>query len=200
MFEIPSDLPMKLGALAWLIGSWQGWGTRTAEVEGQEEADASPVLQDMNVEVVGEQLRMQIRTFEGVLEGDFDPMWDAEAGMNKIAPGELLKEETIYWAVDTPLAIVPAGQEESRELRAVSSDSEGFAILWAGVAMGPRIQLASDAVVREPGSRPANYFSRMFGLVGGELMWASESMEDPEKDEYSVELTGRLRRASKQQL
>ena len=198
MFEIPSDLPLKLGALAWLIGPWQGWGTRTVEIEGEEETVALPVLQNMNVEVVDEQLRMNIQTFDGTLEGDFDPMWDAQTGLDKIKPGELFKEETIYWAVDTPLALVPAGEDQPRELRAVSSDTEGFAVLWAGVAMGPRIQLASDGLVREPGSRPANYFSRMFGLVGGELMWASESMEDPEKDEYSVELTGRLRRASKE--
>lgn len=198
MFEIPSDLPLKLGALAWLIGPWQGWGTRTVEIEGEEETVALPVLQNMNVEVVDEQLRMNIQAFDGTLEGDFDPMWDAQTGLDKIKPGELFKEETIYWAVDTPLALVPAGEDQPRELRAVSSDTEGFAVLWAGVAMGPRIQLASDGLVREPGSRPANYFSRMFGLVGGELMWASESMEDPEKDEYSVELTGRLRRASKE--
>ncbi len=197
MFEIPSDLPLSLGSLAWLIGPWQGWGTRIVTQEGEEGSFSLPVLQNIDAQIVDDQLFMRIQTFEGILEEDFDPMWDAETGMDRIQAGDLLVEESLYWKVDTPLATVPAGPDEPRNLRVVSSNTEGFAVLWAGVAMGPRIQLASDGVVRAPGTRPANYFSRMFGLVGGELMWASESLEDPEQGDYEVEMTGRLRRASK---
>lgn len=217
MFEIPADLPLRLGALAWLLGRWQGWGTIAApgtvppsvpsdaatsaeapsnekENEGDDEVTYLPVLQDIEAVVIGEQMKMTIRTYEGVLEGDFDPMWTAEQGLDSIAPGNLISEESTYWSVDTPLAVVPAGPDEPRELRVSGSSTRGFSILWAGVAMGPRIQLASDGVVRAPRVDALDYFSRMFGLVGGELMWASESM--PRGGDYEVEITGRLRRAS----
>ena len=238
MFEIPSDLPLRLSALAWLLGRWQGWGTiaapgtmpppRGASQEPpsdnaeppsdsaeppsgepgastgaqpgtpEDEVTYLPVLQDITADIVGEQMRVTLRVFEGVLEDPFDPTWTAEEGLNQIAPGALVSEETTYWSVDTPLAVVPAGPDEPRELRVVGSGTRGFAIMWAGVAMGPRIQLASDVVARAPRADALDYFTRMFGLVGGELMWASESM--PRGGDYEVELTGRLRRASSEEV
>lgn len=220
MFDIPSDLPLKLSALAWLLGHWQGWGTIPEQrpkpapssepapdatpplASGQGDAPASgdgepaflPVVQDIDAAVVGEQMRMTIRTFEGHLEGEFDPTWTAHEGLDRIQPGELISEETTYWVVDTPLAIAPATADEPRELRVVSSSTQGFAILWAGVAMGPRIQLVSDALVRAPAATAVDHFSRMFGLVGGELMWASEFMSTG--GAFDVEITGRLLRAT----
>ncbi|WP_099331825.1 FABP family protein [Actinomyces minihominis] len=203
MFEIPSDLPLKLSSLAWLLGRWQGWGTVAVPAESTsdspttgEEADFNfeAILQDIEAVIVGEQMRMSIRTYMGVLEGDFDPMWTAAQGLDQIRPGELLGEETTYWSVDTPLAVVPAGEDEPRELRVVGSDTRGFSVLWAGVAMGPRIQLASDALVRAPRTIEIDHFSRMYGLVGGELMWANESM--PTNGEFVTEMTGRLQRTA----
>ena len=203
MFEIPSDLPLRLASLAWLLGRWQGWGTIAApntapapegEEESVEETSYLPVLQDIHATVVGEQMKMTIRTYEGVLEGDFDPTWTADEGLDRIEPGTLISEESAYWSVDTPLAVVPAGPDEPREVRVSSASIRAFSILWAGVAVGPRIQLASDGVVRAPRADKLDYFSRMFGLVGGELMWASESMV--RGGEYEVEITGRLRRAT----
>lgn len=224
MFEIPVDLPLKLSSLAWLLGAWQGWGTIAApgsmrgpqtdavsepsdlpmesadssssssESDGEDEVTMLPVLQDLTAVIIGEQMRMTIRVFEGRLNGEFDPLWDAAEGLNRIEAGDLISEETTYWSVDTPLAVVPAGPDEPRELRIVGSSTRGFATLWAGVAMGPRVQMASDAVARAPRADALDYFSRMFGLVGGELMWASDSMVSGE--EYSTEITGRLQRVA----
>lgn len=151
-----------------------------------------PVLQDITAVIVGEQMRMTTRVFEGRLNGEFDPLWDAAEGLSRIEAGDLISEETTYWSVDTPLAVVPAGPDEPRELRVVGSSTRGFATLWAGVAMGPRIQMASDAVSRAPRAAALDYFSRMYGLVGGELMWANDSMVAGA--EYATEITGRLRR------
>lgn len=196
MFEIPSDLPLNLGSLAWLLGSWQGWGTRS-EVKGEaEQPDSIPVLQQIDASVVGDRLQMRIQIFDGVLEEEFDPLWDAKTGLERIRAGELHREETLYWVVDSPLAVMPVDPDQPRELRVVSADTEGFAILWGGVAMGPRIQLASDGVARAPSARDAAYFARMFGLVAGELMWAAESMPQQDGAQYEVDVTGRLLRVS----
>lgn len=200
MFEIPIDLPLKLSALAWVLGRWQGWGTvaiadsGAGQADTGEEAKFKAVIQEATAVVVGEKMKMTLRTYDGELDGDFDPMWSADEGLDRIKPGDLVSEETTYWEVDTPLAVVPAGPDEQREVRVVGSSTAGLAVLWAGVAMGPRIQLASDAVVRAPNVQSGDHFSRMFGLVGGELFWASESM--PSGGEFEVETTGRLRRVA----
>ena len=203
MFEIPEDLPLRLGALAWLVGHWQGWGMQMEEVlpspdsDGEDSDDTlveKPIIQDVEAQIVGEQLRMRISNFAAHYQGEVDPMWTAEEALEHLEPGELLREETLYWNVTSPLAVMPIDPDETRELRAVSSDTEGFAVLWAGVAMGPRLRLESDGVARSPDAKPVDHFSRMFGLVAGELMWASEAKIGEE--DFEVEFSARLQRVT----
>lgn len=253
MFEIPENLPLRLGPLAWLIGSWQGWGTLVGQAGGADDEGAqpagagqantdgvdgddsgtdpietaptpgeevpsdgtgaeatsaatettnaqgadpglvdAPILQHIQADIVGEQLRVRVSVFAGHVAEPIDPTWTAAQGLDHIIAGDLMWEETSYWEVTSPLALVPAGQDEPRELRLTSSDSRGRAILWAGVAVGPRIRLDSDVIARAPQSQPVDYISRMFGLVGGELMWASENMIGD--SDFETEFTGRLQR------
>lgn len=200
MFEIPENLPLRLAPLAWLIGSWQGWGTLVCKAEvGEGDAEVNhlttdePILQQIQADILGDQLRTRTSFFAGHVAEKIDPTWTATQGLDHIIAGDLLWEETVYWTVTSPLALVPA-DEEPRELRLTSADSRGRAILWAGVAMGPRVRLDSDAIARAPEADPVDHISRMFGLVGGELMWASENMIDG--GEFETEFTGRLQRAS----
>ena len=44
--------------------------------------------------------------------------------------------------------------------------------LYVGVIDGPRIQMATDAVMRGANAKEYTAASRMYGLVNGELMWA----------------------------
>ncbi len=200
MFEIPENLPLRLSALAWLIGRWQGWGMLVAQnPEGQPEEQAqedSPIIQDIDAKVIGEQLRMVVSIYHATSDVEVDPLWTAQEGLDHLTAGDLVSEETLYWSVDSPLAVLPVDPDQPRELRATSSDTNGFAVLWAGVAMGPRIRLASDGVARTPTAAPVDHFSRMFGLVAGELMWASE-VQIGDAD-FEVEHSGRLLRASNQ--
>ena len=188
MFEIPENLPLRLGPLAWLLGTWQGWGTLVQPEETPDE----PIIQQIDAEILGEQMHMTISVYAGVLEGDFDPLWDSKEGLDKIAAGDLLWQETLYWSSISPLALVPAGGDEPRELRLNSADTRGYSTLWAGVAIGPRIRLDSDVIARAPEAVEVDHVSRMFGLVGGELMWASERIIDG--GEFTAEFTGRLGR------
>lgn len=192
MFEIPENLPLRLGPLAWLIGSWQGWGTLVSDSVGEDsESTDQPIIEQINAEILGEQLKMTVSVYQGECEGEFDPLWSAAEGLDAIRAGELLWEECLYWDVTSPLALVPAG-EEPREIRLTSCDTRGRAVSWAGVTMGPRIRLDSDAIVLSPGVAPVDHISRMFGLVGGELMWASDNMVGD--DDFHTEYTGRLQR------
>lgn len=203
MFEIPENLPLRLAPLAWLVGNWQGWGTLVGKGElpptdseatpdESERTPDVPVLQHIEADILGEQLRMRTSVYAGQVAEDIDPMWTAAQGMDHIIAGDLLWEETLYWSVTSPLTGLGGG-EEPRELRAISADTRGRAILWAGVGVGPRIRLDSDAIARVPGSDEVDYVSRMFGLVGGELMWASDNKVGDA--DFDTEITGRLQRA-----
>lgn len=191
MFEIPEDLPLQLTPLAWVLGRWQGWGTLAGE-----ESD-EVVVQEIAAERVNEQMRLTTRLYTGTVKGDMDWQMSAAAGLDLIEPGELLREETTYWKVATPLSVVPPEGEEPRELQVSGSDTQGLATLWVGVAMGPRIRLSSDVIAREAGAPEMTTMHRMFGLVGGELFWTAESVEGEE--EPKVELSGRLQRVEEEE-
>ncbi|WRS30418.1 heme-binding beta-barrel domain-containing protein [Actinomycetaceae bacterium MB13-C1-2] len=204
MFEIPENLPLQLAPLAWLVGTWQGWGTLVGEgevppLDGEEPRDEpvapdAPILQHIEADVLGDQLRMKVSFYAGHVAEEVDPLWTAAEGMDHIIAGELLWEETLYWSVPSPLATL-AGGEDPRELRVTAADSRGYAVLWSGVGMGPRIRLDSDAIVLAPGVEQVDHMSRMFGLVGGELMWASDNKVGDE--DFETKFTGRLQRASR---
>jgi hypothetical protein len=44
--------------------------------------------------------------------------------------------------------------------------------LYLGHVTGPRIDLATDAVVRPSGVKPYAAATRLYGLVDGHLLWA----------------------------
>lgn len=188
MFEIPENLPLTLAPLAWVMGSWQGWGTRvTPEGEPDE-----LVVQDIRADIVGDHMRMVTSLYHGSSTEEVDPTLNAAGGLDLITPGDLWREETTYWRLATPLAVVPAEDGSPRELQATSSDTSGMAVLWVGVAMGPRLRLVSDVIARDASAVEMENITRMFGLVGGELMWTSEvtiGEEDP-----ALEISGRLQR------
>lgn len=48
----------------------------------------------------------------------------------------------------------------------------GVAELYVGQIKGPRIDLATDAVVRARGAKEYTSSTRMYGLVHGDLFWA----------------------------
>jgi len=50
--------------------------------------------------------------------------------------------------------------------------SDGVSELYLGQVKGPRIDLATDAVVRTASARPYAAATRMYGLVEGHLLWA----------------------------
>ena len=187
MMVIPADLPPLVAPVAWMLGTWRGWGTRAADG-----ADA-PVVEEVRGDVVGDQMRLVTRVYEGT--GDVDPTWDAASGLSAIARGPLLVEETLYVSVapsDAPLP--PPGQHNPRAFTASGATTGGHASAWDGMSMGPRVRMVSEAIARVEGSERVVHYGRMFGLVAGELMWTQERTLEG-ADEAVVEFSGRLMRA-----
>ncbi len=50
--------------------------------------------------------------------------------------------------------------------------ADGVSELYLGQIKGPRIDIATDAVVRPAGAKVYAAASRMYGLVDGHLLWA----------------------------
>lgn len=114
----------------------------------------------------------------------------------------LLVAESGFWRVVGPVpgqdleaaaAAKPGSPEAvvSYELEATFASSQGTVEVCVGEVRGPRIQLATDTVGRSDGSAAAYSSStRLFGLVGGRLMWLLErATETSEMTPYlSLEL------------
>ena len=149
----------------------------------------------MRGDVVGDQMRLVTRVYEGTADRDVDPTWDAASGLSAIARGPLLVEETLYVSVapsDAPLP--PPGQHNPRAFTASGATTGGHASAWDGMSMGPRVRMVSEAIARVEGSERVVHYGRMFGLVAGELMWTQERTLEG-ADEAVVEFSGRLMRA-----
>lgn len=179
MFDLPTDLPADVIPLSWLLGSWEGTG-----VISYEAADG--------VTFGGEfEHRVTFRHDEG----DY-LSYTAQAWLT--GPDEArtpLVAETGYWrlarpqtAADPGPALLPPTQtapartaEDVESLRAEEGGfpievslvhSDGIGELLLGRIDGPRIDLASDTVVRPAGAKEYSAATRMYGLVDGHLLWA----------------------------
>ncbi|MFZ4842658.1 FABP family protein [Mycetocola saprophilus] len=106
-----------------------------------------------------------------------------------------LAAETGYWRLHRPLtpgdagpAMLPARADapytDAESVETLRNDAGGFDIqasiihpdgvseLYLGQILGPRIDLATDAVLRAAGSKDYTAATRMYGLVDNHLLWA----------------------------
>lgn len=173
--EIPTDLTPELVPLSWLIGTWEGAG-RLGEGEGE---DAHFV---QRVEFTDDGAPYLSYRAES---------WLSDEQGNKLRP---LATEQGYWSLDRPLQdadggpgmvpgeIVPAlrSADDVEELRAPAGGFDivvniahprGVCEVYYGNINGPRVELATDLVVRGPHSRDFSSATRMYGLVNGQLFW-----------------------------
>ena len=93
------------------------------------------------------------------------------AGASDVGPGLLpaLDPPCERTADDVELLRNAAG---GFDIEAVVIHSDGVSELYLGQVRGPRIDIATDAVVRTAGAKPYAAASRMFGLVEQHLLWA----------------------------
>ena len=177
MIEIPTDLPADLVPLSWLIGVWEGTGVIDYEADGRtfsgEFAHRVSFSHDG-----GDFLNYSARAW--LLDGEdrrplvsetgfwrvARPATDADAGPALLPPTETAPRRT----ADDVEALRTA--EGGFPLEVSLAHSNGVLELYLGQVRGPRIDLASDAVVRTAGAKPYASATRLYGLVDDHLLWA----------------------------
>ncbi|GAA1698652.1 FABP family protein [Microbacterium sediminicola] len=180
MIELPADLPADLVPLSWLIGVWEGTGVIDYEAGGHRyngefshrvsfSHDGGDYLNyAANAWLIGEDAEKPNVAL--VSEVGFwrvaRPATDADPGPG-LLPARALPEQRT--AEDLEKLRTPSG---GFELQASIVHSDGVSELYLGEIRGPRIDLATDAVVRAAGAKPYAAATRMYGLVDGHLLWA----------------------------
>lgn len=179
MLELPTDLPADLAPLAWLIGVWEGTGVIDY-----------PVGDDR---LQGEFTHRVSFSHDGgpFLNYSGTATFTGDDG----AVSQPLIAETGFWRLSRPATGSDAGPallppledpvtrtvDDVEQLRGPNgafpievslAHADGMLELYLGEINGPRIDIASDAIVRAAGTKEYGSASRMYGLVDGHLLWA----------------------------
>lgn len=152
-FTIPSDLAPEVYPLAWLVGRWSGHGE--VDYPGIPRAE---IVQDVEFDHDGGPYLTYRSTVS--LRGSGDE------------PGQVWAVESGFWRV-SPQA--PEGvelQDFQHPLEVVLSDASGLLTCYMGAVGNGRIDLASRFAAATETGPEVRGATRMYGNVGGELMWA----------------------------
>jgi THAP4-like, heme-binding beta-barrel domain len=166
--EIPSDLAPALVPLAWLLGRWEGAG-----VVGYPTVESANFGQELEVSHDGRPfLRWDSRT------------WLLDEQGAKVRP---LATESGFWRVAGPAAPEgTAGGAAAGPAAAADGAAAGFAVefllahptgyveIYVGAVAGAQIDLQTDLVARTQTAKEYSAATRIYGLVGGDLLWAMD--------------------------
>ncbi|WP_022894091.1 FABP family protein [Agromyces subbeticus] len=180
MIELPVDLPAELVPLSWLLGVWEGSGVIDYKIGdesvthefGQRLSFSHDGLPHLNytsytwlipADPVGEPTPLVTETGYWRLarqrgEGDQGPGMLPALGEPRFADADAV--ETLRNAdggFDIEVSLVHPG---------------GVSELYLGEVKGPRIDLATDAVMRTSGAKDYAAATRLYGLVDAHLLWA----------------------------
>ena len=176
MIDLDAQLPSELVPLSWLLGVWEGTGvvnytigdeTRNHEF-GQRLSFSHDGLPYLNY-----------TSYTWLLDDNLTP----------------LVTETGYWRLSRPAAdsdpgpamlpaTGPSPYPDTESVETLRNENGGFDIevslvhpggineLYLGQVKGPRIDLATDAVMRTVMAKEYAAATRIYGLVEGHLLWA----------------------------
>ncbi|QCR19926.1 FABP family protein [Agrococcus sp. SGAir0287] len=175
MLDIDPTLPAELGPLQWLIGDWEGTGHVQFAV-GDDDVREHAFGQRVTFAHHGLPF-LAYTAYAWLLDDESAPL-AAESGYWSLArvaderdhgPG-MLPRAAAPRTVDDVEAL--RGDDGAFEIEALIAHPTGVAELYMGRIAGPRIDLATDAVMRSPSAKAHSASTRMLGLVEGDLLWA----------------------------
>ena len=194
-FTLPDDLAPEIYPLAWLVGTWRGYGILTYGESVPEQA----VYQEMTFDHDGGPYLRQITTIwtvDATRSQDLDFEMPGLSGAERLTAARVWSTETAFWrpvGQDRPDADRADVKTPITRLELVSADPAGQVGVWEGWIQGPRAHIGTQAVGRTPTSAQVTEMTRMFGLVHGDLMW-TQDMAAFGKDEPATYASGRLGR------
>lgn len=183
MLELPTDLPADLVPLSWLLGVWEGTGV--IEYEAQNSRFAGEFAHRVSFSHDGGGY-LNYAANAWLIEGE---------GEGDAQTRRALVSEVGFWRLSRPATAADAGPgllpplergaartaddvealrnvEGGFDIEVLLAHADGVSELYLGQVRGPRIDIATDYVMRTAGSKPYAAASRMYGLVEGHLLWA----------------------------
>jgi hypothetical protein len=178
VFDLPTGLPAELAPLSWLLGVWEGSGVIDYELDDQH--------------LAGEFTHRVSFSHDGGAYLNYSASAWLHGADDSRTP---LIAEMGYWRLARPQtgadpgpgllpALVEGDAPSADDVEAMRNADGGFDIevsivhadgvseLYLGQIKGPRIDIATDAVMRTASAKPYAAASRMYGLVEGHLLWA----------------------------
>lgn len=176
MIELPTDLPAELVPLSWLIGVWEGSGVVDYAV-GDEHTQLE-FGQRISFSQDGEAY-LNYSATSWVLDENRTPL-AAETGYWRLSrtlvegdPGPAMLPGQCARPFGTPQAVETLRSSSGGfDIDVAIIHPDGVSELYIGQVNGPRIDLATDAVVRTAGAKEYSAATRLYGLVEGHLLWA----------------------------
>ncbi|QYF72537.1 FABP family protein [Cryobacterium sp. PAMC25264] len=217
MYELPVGLPSELVPLSWLIGVWEGSGILDYTVDGE------TVTREFGQRISFSHDGLPHLNYSSYtwLEPEA-PTTDASGPDSDSVPGPApaatpLVTETGYWRLSRPQqagdagpgllpGVGPAPFQTAEAVETLRNADGGFDIevslvhpggileLYLGQVKGPRIDLATDAIVQTSGAKPYAAATRLYGLVDSHLLWAWDIAALGQ--DLRTHASGRLSRAS----
>ncbi len=198
MIELDGAVPAELVPLSWLVGVWEGTGLVSYAVGGEtrnhefrQRAEFSqnglPYLQYRSDSWLMDEGGLPVTSESGFWRLS-RPAAQADPG-----PGMLpAAGAAAYSTADSVEALRNAGG--GFDIEVTLAHPTGVNELYLGAVTGPRIQLATDAVVRSASAKEHTASTRMYGLVDGHLLWAWDISALGQ--ELSTHASGRLARVA----
>lgn len=179
MLELPTDLPADLVPLSWLIGVWEGTGVLDYRV-GDHHYEGEFTHRVSFSHDGGPFLNYAATAWLAAPEGEESTPLVAETGFWRLSRRARVTDAGP--ALLPPLQKAPPRTvDDVEQLRAASGGfpleasivhSDGTLELYLGEINGPRVDIATDAIVRSAGGKEYGAATRMYGLVDAHLLWA----------------------------
>lgn len=176
-FAVAEGLAPELYPLAWLVGTWRGPGFLAYP-----EISEKPFVQEVTFGHDGGPYLTYASTI-WLLEEDADEDAGSAAGDGaqstevRYAVGPLWAAESGYWRPAAPAGAQAPSSEASEDgpgtdVEVLLAEPTGHVSIYLGTVRGPRVEIATDLLARTSTAAEISAVHRMYGLVGGELMWA----------------------------
>jgi hypothetical protein len=177
MFDLDAGLPAEIVPLAWLLGIWEGTGIVSYRVgDDVRESEFGMRLaftQDGAPHVQYTCSAWQLGGADTVPYYSEIGYWRLSRVLGAGDPGPgMLPAEGEPFFTDAEAVETLRNPQGAFDLEVSIVQPGGVSEVYVGQVDGPRIDLATDAVMRTAGAKEYSAATRLYGLVEEHLLWA----------------------------